>query len=198
MSRPMVIGVCGPIGSGKSVVRRTMELMYGYPTFDSDEEAKRLYLDPDVRREVSEQLGFDPIVEQRLNKQDLDMCLREAGSKKILERIIHSALEVRWGRWLSRHEDSPAVVLESAILYTSGYYRHCDRVIAVTAPVEVRRARVLKRDGAGRSERFEAIERMQMEERQYQASRAEYHVDNTDECSIVLQIEQLKDTLLSN
>lgn len=194
--RPKVIGVCGLIGSGKSVVRQAMEVLLGLPSFDSDEEAKKLYFIPEVRREIKQTLGFDPLSNGSLDKPRLQECISHPEQRMQLEGIIHSALSIRWSQWLSL-QTSSAVVLESAILYTSGYYKHCDVVVAVTCPTSIRRERVLMRDGEGREARFEAIETAQMEEGRRQERDAHYHLDNSGGSSVILQLEQLQDSLLS-
>ncbi|MFC2708368.1 MAG: dephospho-CoA kinase, partial [Porphyromonas asaccharolytica] len=51
------------------------------------------------------------------------------------------------------------VVLESAILWQSGFYRLCDAVVVVTAPESVRVARVQERDGATREQVQARIDR---------------------------------------
>lgn len=64
---------------------------------------------------------IDPIRDGVIDKTLLHHCLQNPETRKELEEIVHSALEDRWHQWLSVQE-APVVVLESAILYTSGYH----------------------------------------------------------------------------
>lgn len=196
MTRPKVIGVCGLIGSGKSVVRRSLQALYGLPTFDTDTEAKRLYFDPKVREEVKEELGIDPIKDNLLDKNALNKVFSEPSTRVKLERIVHTALLDKMNDWFKEYSTSPVVVIESALLYMSGFYRTCDVVIAVTAPTDVRLKRVLGRDGAGRESRFFMIDSMQMQEGIRQEEESDFKVTNDDRHSIIRQLEQLQDTLL--
>ena len=49
--------------------------------------------------------------------------------------------------------------MESAIMYESGIYQLVDRVIVVTAPLEVRIQRVMKRDGISRENVLQWMQR---------------------------------------
>ena len=46
------------------------------------------------------------------------------------------------------HSDFQYVIKEAAILFESGSYKNCDKVITVTAPVDERVRRVLERDNS--------------------------------------------------
>lgn len=76
--RPLVIGVCGGIGSGKSVVRRVLGLLLDCPTYDCDTRAKALYQAPAVRAEITSLLHEDPIDQDgRLKKELLSSALHD-------------------------------------------------------------------------------------------------------------------------
>ena len=63
----------------------------------------------------------------------------------ILNGIVHPALAEYFKRW-AKEQTSPYVLKEAAILFESGSYKDCDYIITVTAPEEVRIARVMARD----------------------------------------------------
>ena len=46
------IGITGTMGSGKSFICSIFKEQFGIPVFDSDEEAKACYAEPEVRRAV--------------------------------------------------------------------------------------------------------------------------------------------------
>ena len=52
---------------------------------------------------------------------------------------------IRARTW-AKEQTSPYVLKEAAILFESGSYKDCDYIITVTAPEEVRIARVMARD----------------------------------------------------
>jgi dephospho-CoA kinase len=66
-----------------------------------------------------------------------------------LNAIVHPAVALDFDAWTRAFTDRPYVVLESAILFESGFNRIVDRVVAVSAPVELRLERVLARGGRG-------------------------------------------------
>ena len=63
----------------------------------------------------------------------------------ILNGIVHPALAKYFKQW-AKKQISPYVLKEAAILFESGSYKDCNYIITVTAPEEVRIARVMARD----------------------------------------------------
>ncbi|MDO4770847.1 dephospho-CoA kinase [Porphyromonas sp.] len=194
MNHPKIIGVCGLIGSGKSVVMRYFEHL-GYPVYDCDTVAKAVYYDTDVRDEVTSLLGFDPIDGQgSLQKSRISAAMADPLIKKALESIVHRAVLTDFDRWKSLHSDAEAVFMESAILFTSRFDTVCDLTIAVEAPIEVRRARVLDRDGVGDPLRFDRIDALQQDEALL-IKGATYHINNDNKCSVLRQLERIASEL---
>ena len=195
--KAVLIGLGGSIGSGKSVVREAFEALSGWEVIDSDAEAKKLYCDHAVRRELKQRLGIDPVDgEGRLDKALLTELLETEGKRETLEAVIHGALFDNLKR-RTRETSSPVLLVESAILFTSGLAALCDTTIAVTAPREVRRERTLNRDRAKGEAFFEKMEARQEEERQMQ-EHAGYLVRNYGSHSIVLQTEKIITQILDN
>ena len=54
----MIVGLTGSIASGKSFVAKMFEKM-GYPVFYADDEAKKLYYDNDVIRDLKSTISED-------------------------------------------------------------------------------------------------------------------------------------------
>ena len=63
----------------------------------------------------------------------------------ILNGIVHPALAKYFKQW-AKKQTSPYVLKEAAILFESGSYKDCNYIITVTAPEQVRIARVMARD----------------------------------------------------
>ena len=71
MSRPVIIGCTGGIGSGKTNVVKTFEGL-GIPGYDCDSRAKELYdEDAALLAEVARVAGDDVVVEGRLDRRAL-------------------------------------------------------------------------------------------------------------------------------
>ena len=88
-----VVGVCGLIGSGKSVVMRYFAHL-GYPVYDCDAVAKTMYHIPEVREQITGLIGVDPIDPHGgLRKIELSKALSSSLEvKSRLEEIIHKTL----------------------------------------------------------------------------------------------------------
>lgn len=162
----IVIGLCGGSGSGKTSVCQTV-LSRGIPVFASDDEYHRLIGAPsDCTRALAAAFG-----DKVLNKQGgID---RRAVSRLVfsdrpdakdnlrrLNEIAHQYVCEAFLTWKHRQEKEGAdiVVLEAPLLFESGMNRLCTVTVAVTAPKEIRIARIVARDGITEQEAAARIE----------------------------------------
>ena len=79
--------------------------------------------------------------------------------------------------------------MESAIIYESGIYRLVDRVIAVTAPEELRIQRVIARDEISREKVLEWMSRQLPQEEVRQ--RADFEIVNDEQADINRQLDDI-------
>ena len=147
----MIIGLTGGIGSGKSTIGAGLRSL-GYPVYETDQQAKRIIIsNPMVRSQVELLFGSEVL--------DGDIYHTELVAKQVfhhpdllerLNRIVHPAVAFdvqEWARMqVEKHPEQPVCFVESAILFESGLDRLCDKVIAVTAPEELRIQRTIARD----------------------------------------------------
>lgn len=187
MSRPVIIGCTGGIGSGKTNVVKTFDGL-GIPGYDCDSRAKELYdEDAELLAEVAQIAGDDVIVEGRLDRRalaakifsDHDMLAK-------LESVVHPAVIRDFSLWL-QEQNSKLVIFESAILLDKQYLREmADFVLLITAPIEVRIARVMARDGLSR----EAVERRMANQISDDERRkmADYILETNDRDAIIPQL----------
>ncbi|MDR1381875.1 MAG: dephospho-CoA kinase [Tannerella sp.] len=142
------IGITGGIGSGKSVVSSLLA-MNEIPVYTADAESKRLSdASPVIRKKLEALFGSDIYVDGRLDRKRLASFI--FSSEKILKKvneIIHPVVNKDFRAWTKRQESS-ACAIESAILVESGFDKAVDVILLVYAPVELRLARAMKRDGA--------------------------------------------------
>lgn len=191
-----VIGITGLIGSGKSVVVRTWSKLYDVPTFDSDQQAKEIYKTPRVRQLVINKLGIDPILaDNSLNKQELRNILAHPEQRKALEEIVHSNLNLEFQEWVKK-QNAPMVLLESAILFTSGYNKGCHFTVSVVADQETRQKRVMQRDADMSEAQFQKIVEIQREEAILQSNGCDFIIDNNGSQSLIQQVEQIHQKIL--
>lgn len=151
----MIIGLTGGIGSGKSVIANQLRQM-GYSVYDTDSEAKRLIMeDVHVREQIEHLFGKD--VYRNGVYQTAMVAQQVFANPSLLARlnaIVHPAVHQDIIRWVSK-QNSPSfkkgkggslLFIECAILYQAGIDQFCDKVVAVTAPEQVRLERVIARD----------------------------------------------------
>ncbi len=191
------IGITGGIGSGKSVVSRLLELM-GVPVYISDTESKRLtHTDPVIRRELCALLGDDVFRGGELNKPLLASYLfSDPAHAAQVNAIIHPRVKDHFRAWVEERTHLPVVGMESAILIESGFASEVDVVVMVYAPLDVRVARVLKRDDATTEQVMQRMRsQMSDEEKRLQAG---YEIVNDGETPLIPQVLKLISFLSEN
>lgn len=146
---PMLIAITGGIGSGKSVVSALLRVM-GYQVYDCDEGAKWVMEhDPQLQEELVTLFGKETyLADGKLNRPYLASCIfGDVAARDAMNKCVHPAV----ARDLIR---SGCMFFESAILFESGFDKlvHPDRVWVVTAPLELRIERTMKRDNASREQ----------------------------------------------
>lgn len=147
-----IIGLTGGIGSGKTMVAQYMQSQ-GIPVYIADEEAKKVMNIPEVVAEVAKTFGNDVIENGSVNRQKVAQLVFNSPEKlKQLNEIIHPRVKQDFDNWVEKHHNFPFVVKEAAILFESGSYQFCDKIITVTAPLTVRLQRVMERDSVTRDQ----------------------------------------------
>ena len=142
----MVVGLTGGIGSGKSTIAKAFAAL-GIAVFNSDEQAKALIAtDAQVKKRIIAAFGEEAYHNGEYNRAYIAQIVFNNSEKlAILNGIVHPALAEYFKQW-AKEQTSPYVLKEAAILFESGSYKDCDYIITVTAPEEVRIARVMARD----------------------------------------------------
>lgn len=142
-----IVGITGGIGSGKSTVAK-MFIEFGIPVYNSDEEAKALMNRSKViKRKLIKLFGEKAYLDNKINRPYLAECI--FNNKDLLKKmnaIVHPKVGQHFQRWLKKHSDATYVLKESALLFETEGYKQCDVIILVTAPLNLRISRVIKRD----------------------------------------------------
>lgn len=194
---PIRLGITGGIGSGKSVVARTLQTI-GIPVFDCDAESKRLCVEhPGIREQLIALVGSDvylpPIANCQLNKPLLAQYLfASAEHVQQVNGIIHPVVKEYFKEWTAKQK-AEIVAIESAILFEAGFDDVVDSVVMVSAPLEVRINRAMQRDGVSRSAIEERI-RQQMPDEEKRL-RSEFVVINDGKTPVIPQVLQIINTL---
>ena len=143
----MIVGLTGGIGSGKTTVAR-MFANLGVPVYIADKEAADLMeTSSEIRTEIIKLLGEQAYNGTLPNRAFIaDNVFVSSDKLARLNAIIHPRVQQHFLDWV-RGQKAPYVIKEAAILFESGSYKNCDKIITVTAPLEVRIHRVVSRDG---------------------------------------------------
>lgn len=162
-------GLTGGIGTGKSTVARILRLR-GYEVYDCDLEAKRLMDEsPEVRRSLRDHWG-EEIYSARgeLDRRKVaEYVFADRREKAWLDSLVHGLVRDDVKRWAATHTDyrHDTVFVESAILFTSGLAGMCQEVWEVTAPLDIRLERVMKRSGLTREQALARIDAQREEQK---------------------------------
>jgi dephospho-CoA kinase len=154
--RPIVLGLTGSIGMGKSTVA-AMFAADGVPVFDADAAVHQLQ-GPNGAAVAAIEAEFpDTTTELGVNRTLLrEAVMADPTAFARLEAILHPAVAEARESFLAANAAAPLVVLDVPLLFEAGGWRHVDKIAVVSAPAEVQRARVLTRPGMTVA-RFEAI-----------------------------------------
>ena len=193
----MIIGLTGGIGSGKSTIAQGLRQM-GYAVYDTDSEAKRLIVEDENVRTQMVQLFGNEVYANGVYQTAL-VAQRVFTDRSLLAQlnaIVHPAVRADILRWATM-QDTPSFrkglgvgicFVECAILYQAGFDALCDKVVAVTAPEEVRLARVLARD---HSTIDKVRARMRAQEAERDIERADIVINNDGKASIPTLCEEI-------
>ena len=132
------VGITGGIGSGKSTVCALLAAR-GAAVYDSDAAARRLMEEDGFLREgLVARFGAAVYRDGQLDRSYLaGVVFGNALALADLNALVHPAVRRDFEEWAAR-QTGDYVVLESAILFESGFDAVVDRTVAVLAPAEVR------------------------------------------------------------
>lgn len=172
-----IIGLTGGIGSGKTTVANFFKEK-GVPVYIADDEAKKIMDNNEVITEV-QQLFEEKVIDNfgKLDRKKISQIVFHNKEKlKALNALIHPKVKAHFNTWLEKHASFSFVIKEVAILFETNGHLHCDATILVTAPIEIRVERVMKRDHKTREEVLQVINNQMPEEEKIKL--ATYVVEN--------------------
>ena len=146
------VGIAGGIGSGKTIVCDIFKVL-GVPIYNADLEAKLIMNKSDqVRQAIIATFGDQTYQNGILNREFLAaQVFNDADQLAKLNAIVHPAVIQAAEDWADA-QTAPYSLKEASILFESGSYKKLDYTILVTAPVEIRIARVMARDQVTREQ----------------------------------------------
>lgn len=175
MTRPVILGLTGSIGMGKSTVA-AMFAAHGVPVFDADAAVHRLQgpggaLIPAIEAAFPGSTGPEGVLRDVLGAQ----VFGDPAALARLEEIVHPAVATLRREFMIEHGGARLVVFDIPLLFEKGGTDQVDAVVVVSAPADIQRARVLARPGMT-PEKFAKILSLQVPDAQKRA-RADHVID---------------------
>jgi len=146
VARPVAVAITGGIGAGKSEALRAFA-RHGAATVSSDEIVHHLLRRRDVRDAVVERMGNGIVApDGEIDRGALaTVVFNDREALAWLEETLHPLVAAEYLRWrdqLATLPDAPKVsVTEVPLLYETGGEERFDKVVVITAPSKLRRAR---------------------------------------------------------
>ena len=161
MRKPLIIGLTGSIGMGKSTVAQ-MFADEGVPLFDADAAVHILQGPGGALVDEIEALFPGTTGTQGVDRQKLGArVLSDSEALKRLESLIHPAVGIMRSKFFEAHQNEPLVLFDIPLLFEKSGAAGVDHIVVVSATKEDQEARVLARPGMT-VEKFEKIKGLQM------------------------------------
>lgn len=146
-----IIGVTGPIGSGKSYVGDILE-EHGIPRIDTDKVYHGLISGyTDTVKELEAEFGKEIVKSDgSVDRKKLgEIVFSDKAKLSRLNEITHKYVHIETKDLIEayRQESHRAVVVEVPLMFESGFDKMCDEIICVVADDDVRVQRIVKRNG---------------------------------------------------
>lgn len=173
----IVLGLTGSVGMGKSTTAK-MFAEEGIPVFDADAEVHRLY---EGKAVAPIEAVFPGVTKGgRVDRELLSARVVGDGEALMrLESVVHPLVRDARRAFVEKARLSGAKIalVDIPLLFEAGNGEGIDKVVVVSAPPEVQKARVLAREGMT-EEKFRAILARQMPDAE-KRKRADFVIDTS-------------------
>lgn len=192
------VGITGGIGSGKTTICKIFETL-GVSVFYADTIAKEIMVnDAILIQGVKDTFGKESYLPGDIlnNRHIAGIVFNDAGELAKLNALVHPAVFRAFDNWVNQlPEKVPYILKEAALLFESGSYRMCDKNILVTAPLELKLDRVMKRDRVTADQVKARMDKQFTDEKKIQM--ADYLINNNETDSLINQVMGLHQLFLN-
>ena len=146
MTRPVAVAITGGIGAGKSEALKAFA-RHGAATVSSDEIVHHLLRRPEVRDAVVARMGHGVVSPAgEIDRGALaTVVFNDREALDWLEELLHPLVSAEYLQWREQLAELPVAprvsVTEVPLLYETGSDARFDKVVVITAPSKLRRAR---------------------------------------------------------
>lgn len=187
------IGLTGNIGSGKTLVANIFRKL-SIPVFDADQEARTILNSTATKTQLRIIFGNEIFEFEEINRKALAaIVFNDPVKLKLLNGLIHPSVRNLWECWSRKDHKAPYLIYEAAILIETGFYKHLDKIIMVSANEEHRIQRVMQRDAVNRETVLQRMGNQWDEKRKI--SYADYVIFNNDGDLLIQQVIKIHQQL---
>lgn len=175
------VALTGSIGMGKSTVG-AMFARAGVPVFDADAVVRQLQSGDDKLIGLIGSRFPGTVTDGVLDRDALaGQVLGDAEALDDLEEMVHPAVHAERTRFILANASKPVLLFDIPLLFETHGEEAFDKVIVVSAPERVQRARVLERPGMT-EHKLAAILKRQLSDAE-KRKRADFVVDTGGDLS---------------
>ncbi|WP_235831836.1 dephospho-CoA kinase [Paenimyroides viscosum] len=192
-----IIGVTGGIGSGKTTIINYIKSK-GFTVYIADNAGKNVMQKPEIIKQVNELFNHQVLLPTGLldRSKIASLVFNDTILLQKLNNIVHPAVGLDFEEFLKENVSQKIIFKETAVLFESDLYHDCFATILITAPIEERINRVVKRDGIAREQVLNRIKNQLSDEEK--AKLATYVVENVDILTAFKSIDDIIDKILIN
>lgn len=177
--KKIILGLTGKTGAGKSTVAAALAAR-GAAVHDADKLVRELEQnDSGVICALCNAFGSDIYTDGALNRQLLAArAFASQQSIQLINGIVHPAVTKRLTQLITEAFDQGfnVCVVDAAALIESGFCSECDLLAVVTAPLDIRKSRIIGRDSLTPEQAQIRINAQKSDD--YYESRADYIIRN--------------------
>lgn len=191
-----LVGLTGKTGAGKSTVSALLKEKGAY-IIDGDIVARKVLVDNvALLNKLKDEFGCGIInPDGTLNRRALAKeAFSTPGKTEKLNSIMHPAInDFIFEEAEKAFSDYDVVIVDAAAIIESGFTEKSDYLIVVHAPVEIRKERIIKRDGLSEGDADVRINGQKEDE--FYLSKADFIFNNYSPYNIEEQLSQLEKEL---
>ena len=189
------IGLTGGIGTGKTYIANIFESL-GVPIFNADIESKKLISTSNsLINDIIQEFGDNIYVKGQLDKKKLSQIVfTDIKKLERLNNLVHPKISKIFANWCNK-QTTKYIIKEAAILFESGSHLELDKIICVSAPLDLRIKRIINRDNSNVKSIKNRIKNQMEQEKKELLS--DYIIINDEKEKLLSQIIAIHENLLS-
>jgi dephospho-CoA kinase len=190
------VAITGNIGSGKTTVCKIFQSL-GVDVYFADKEARKFYKRKEVIRSVKDLFGGDVFNNDDVLISNIlaERAFADENKLSQLNGIIHPLVLKDFFDWAEKRKKETYILYESALLFESGFYKHFDYSILISAPEQLALKRVSARDHISPEEFYNRLSMQWAEKRKL--GMADHIIFNDQKKALIPQVLNLHKMLLN-